>query len=38
MNYVPVAKAYLDKYGDNLPDNERKMFTDALTNINTSTK
>jgi hypothetical protein len=38
MNYVPVAKAYLDKYGDNLPDNERKMFTDALTNVNTSTK
>lgn len=31
-NYKPVAKTYLDKYGSNLPDNERKMFADALNN------
>jgi hypothetical protein len=37
-NYSTVAKEYLDKYGSNLPDNERKMFDDALSNGKASAK
>jgi Glycosyl hydrolases family 2, sugar binding domain/Glycosyl hydrolases family 2/Glycosyl hydrolases family 2, TIM barrel domain len=29
-NYSPVAKAYLEKYGNNIPDNERTMFQSAI--------
>jgi hypothetical protein len=36
--YMPIAKEYLEKYGANLPENERKMFTDALSNNNAGTK
>jgi hypothetical protein len=38
MNYTPVAQAYLEKYGANLSENERKMFTDALANGKVPTK
>lgn len=30
-SYTPVATLYLEKYGNNLPDNERKMFREAIT-------
>lgn len=36
--YIPVAKKYLEKYGANLRDDERKMFTDALSNGSGGTK
>nr|WP_068890382.1 glycoside hydrolase family 2 [Pedobacter panaciterrae] len=29
-NYVPAAKAYLEKFGANVPDNEKTMFQKAI--------
>lgn len=29
-NYVPAASAYLEKFGANVPDNEKKMFQAAI--------
>lgn len=29
--YSPVAKEYLEKFGGNLPENEHKMFSDAIS-------
>ena len=31
-SYCTVASEYLEKYGTNLPENERKMFSEALGN------
>jgi hypothetical protein len=37
-NYRVVAKEYLEKYGSNINEQERKMFTDALANGNANAK